>query len=86
MRLCALLILVSIASVAKVKVEDFNEAMRESMDQVIKDNPEKYETRNPGRFPASVSPVEPERSDALKEEERIKMDSLQQRGVGLPKW
>lgn len=71
----------------KVNPQKLSQTMQESIHKVVKDNPEKYETRSPGRFPASVSPIEPSSLDVHKEAERHKMDDLRnQQGIGLPKW
>lgn len=71
----------------KVDPQKLSQTMRESIHKVVKDNPEKYETRSPGRFPASASPMEPSSLDVHKEAERLKMDDLRNhQGIGLPKW
>lgn len=75
----------AIAKKGKVKADEFNQAIHESIHNLVQDNPEKYETRNPGRFPASVKPARPAHS-ADKEERNEKMNSLQKEGIGLPKW
>ncbi|MEX0798235.1 MAG: hypothetical protein WD025_02255 [Bacteriovoracaceae bacterium] len=91
MKLTILFIVLSFAAfaqnkVSENKVEQFDQAMMESIHKVIKQNPEKYETRNPGRFPASV--VEPVTEDRVQSdaEDDSKMDILNNKAIGLPKW
>lgn len=73
------------------KMVDFNKAMQEEIDGFVKNNPEKYETKNPkeiGRKPASVDPIgiNSEEEKKQKEDTFQKMDGFDNQGIGLPKW
>ena len=77
------------------KMVDFNKAMQEEINGFVKNNPEKYETKDPksmGRSPASVKPVaEPIGAQSEKEKKKNedtfeKMDGFDNQGIGLPKW
>lgn len=85
MKLSILFILVSLTAAAKMKADKFHKAMQENIYQVIQNNPEKYETANPGRFPASVTPEKEVEAEKL-EDKSEKMDGFYHRGVGMPKW
>ena len=61
----------------------FNDAMNDHIETVIENNPQMYESQNPGRMPASVSP----QGQALKEQqEQIeeKMIDIQDQSLGNP--
>ena len=87
MKFSALLVLFCLAASARTSSDKFNSALQKNIKTVIKDNPEVYETKNPGRVPASVnSGAEVESEPGFKEDERMKMNSILRQGVGLPKW
>ena len=48
-----------------IDLSSFNKHMLQNIDEVIEDNPEIYETKNPGRVPASTKPVEIDTTDKL---------------------
>ena len=59
--LACLFLCVSYTGLTKeVDLQQFNQQLHKNMQQVIEDNPQMYETRKPGRAPASVTPVIPE--------------------------
>lgn len=71
--------------IAKKQMKDFNKAMQEEISGFVKHNPEKYETKDITRKPASASPVEVV-EEKKNEEAFEKMDGFDQQGIGLPKW
>jgi hypothetical protein len=79
-----ILMTLSFAVQAK-KMKNFNKAMQQEINGFIKNNPEKYETKSPGRMPASASPVEVVEEEK-NEETFEKMNNFDQQGIGLPKW
>ena len=63
-----------------VDFSSFNKEMIHNMDEVIEDNPEIYETKNPGRVPASVKPNE------VDIDTTEKLDKFQEQVSGPKSW
>jgi len=61
-----------------VDLSSFNKEMQQNMDEVIQDNPQIYETRNPGRTPASVEATEIDTTEQL--------DEFQEQASGQKSW
>ena len=61
-----------------IDLSSFNKHMIQNMNEVIEDNPEIYETKNPGRVPASTKAVEIDTTD--------KLDEFQEQANGQKSW
>ena len=61
-----------------IDLSSFNKHMLQNIDEVIEDNPEIYETKNPGRVPASTKAVEIDTAD--------KLDEFQEQASGQKSW
>lgn len=85
MKLLMIGLIISLGLFARNTMDQFNNSMIQNIDTVIKNNPEKYETKSIGRKPASVKPVV-EDTEILEEENSDYINKRDKQAIGHPHW